>query len=100
MNKYYDNWVKVEDLNKLPMLGFEKKGNNYFYIITNNPKTGKPYKSKRNFYPELEVTEEGNLKYHVGSRLNTKYFIEILNKMKDAGVLQPSYNILKGGYIW
>lgn len=96
----YEMHVKVEDLNKLSSFGFEKKGNSYFYVVKNNPRTGEPYKSVKKYYPELEVTEEGKLVFHVGSRMTTKYFTEILMKMKNAMVLQPAYNVLKGGYIW
>lgn len=95
----YDNWVKIEDLDKLLNFGFEKKDNHYFYTVTANPKTGKPY-SKRKWYPTLEVDENGDLRYHVGSKLNTKYFNEIITKLKDAEILQPAYNILKGEYVW
>lgn len=96
----YENYVKVEDFDKLFALGFEKRGDSYFYIVTTNPKTGEPYKSERKYYPELEVTANGSLVYHVGSKLIAKYFTEIIKEMKDTGVLQPAYNVLKGGYVW
>lgn len=96
----YDNWIKIEDLDKLLDFGFEKKDNRYFYTVTTDPKIDKPYTSKRKWYPILEVNENGDLRYHVGSSLNTKYFNKIITKLKDAEILQPAYNILKGGYVW
>ena len=96
----YEMHVNVEDLNNLSSFGFEKRNNSYFYTSKNNPKTGEPYKSVKKNYPELEVTEEGKLLFHVGSRMTTKYFTEILAKLKNANVLQPGYNVVKGDYVW
>ena len=82
------------------LLGLKREITVIFTHLKNNPKTGEPYKSVKKYYPELEVTEEGKLLFHVGSRMTTKYFTEILAKLKNANVLQPGYNVIKGEYIW
>ena len=82
-----------------PYLVLKKKNNSYFYTVTTNYRTGKPYKGHRKFYPELEVTENGLLKFHVISNPTLKYFTEILATLKNKRILQPPYNIYKDAYI-